>query len=641
VTQATAPSEKENRQGSGPSLRRSVGLTAVAALVATSAILIAYAEIRGASLAHRHSETSISLQTDLINTMLDLRHERLAALARQLAVDPEVDSVLVANVASSEMDEALQIVREAQPERPTIFLVSSGGQAIASADNGSVSLGPNTFTRLRPQTPYTDLLIDEVGSPVQAHSTPVRRGNLVVGTIWTVLPVSEGIDEFFPKLSGLAYRGTDGEVRSLLGAVPETGVGNLAGGGDLRARSMVLSVGEGRRLEATIVPLQYGATEAAGDLILLRDISDALRREELLTMMALTAVLAIILLSLGLLLQKLRVGFRPLGAVVRLLGAMSGGETKMRISGIGPDRPGMDGKRGTASGAVVRSGREIDTLLLAVDSFRSSLDARNELIAVTEQLENARRIQQSLLPATFNLHPGLDIHGRMRPALEVAGDFFDIFTLDDGRVALLIADVSGKGMAPALFAAQASALLRAQCHQFDEPAKVMQAANNALCERNPEDMFITAILAIVTPDTGEVNFVNAGHCPPMIAKQDGTVSLVTTAPDMVIGVLADLEWAAHRVVLAPGEQMLLYSDGLDEAQKEDGTLLGTEGAVEMFRDACATHGRRSSRLLCERMLDRIDAFAAGARQADDISILVVHRKSEDEREVRAPTPDPE
>ncbi len=624
----------------GSSLRRSVALTAVAALVTVSAILIGYAEIRGASLTRRHAEASLGLQADLIDTMLDLQHERLAALARQIAADPDVDAALLADSVPADPEEALRIFREASPELPTLVLATSEGQVIASVGDGTVALdsAPDSGIpgQAAPQVPRTRLSIDRNGSPILTRHTPVRRGDRVVGSIWAALPVAKGINDFFPRLAGLAYQDASGEFRSLSGEVPD--IGDVAVGAGMRARGTILRADDGRRLDATVLPLRYANAEAVGSLIMLRDISNALRREELLTMLAFTSVLAIILLSLGLLLQKLRIGFRPLGAVVQLLGAMSGGETGIRIGNLARGSGTAGGKPDANTDRGLKSGREIDTLLRAVDSFRASLDARNALIAVTEQLENARRIQQSLLPATFDLHPGLDIHGRMRPAQEVAGDFFDMFVLGDGRIAVLIADVSGKGMAPALFAAQASALLRAQCHHSDEPAKVIQAANVALCERNPEDMFLTAILAVVTPGTGLVSFVNAGHCPPMIADRDGNIRLVTTEPDMVLGVFPDLEWTPHRLVLAPGERLLFYSDGFDEAQTEDGKMLGTDGAVNMFKDACAIGENISSQRVCELVLDRIDGFAAGAPQADDISLLVLHRPSAHTED--RPPPDP-
>ena len=609
--------------GQGPSLRRSIALTAVAALVAISVILIGFAEIRGASLTRRHAEASLDVQADLVHTMLDLHHERLGALARQVAADPEVDAALLASSGSTDLEEALRIVREGRPERPTLVLVTSEGAIIASTDDGSVALDPGMLEQAAPLNPQTRLLVDDNGSPVLAHSAPVRRGDQIVGTIWAALPIAKGIDEFFPRLAGLAYYDADGDSRSLLGEVPD--IEAILDGDSTRAQGTILSDNDGRRLDATILPLQFESAESMGGLIMLRDISNAVRREELLTTLAFTSVLAIIALSLGLLLQQLRVGFRPLGAVVQLLGAMSGGETQMRVGNLSADLGSADGKPEGNGTSGIRSGREISTLLRAVESFRASLDARNALIAVTEQLENAKRIQQSLLPASFDLHPGLDIHGRMRPAQEVAGDFFDLFLMGDGRVAVLIADVSGKGMAPALFAAQASALLRAQCYHSDEPAKVIEAANTALCERNPEDMFLTAILAVVTPGTGLISFVNAGHCPPMIADQDGNIRLVTTEPDMVIGVIPGLEWSQHSLVLAPGERLLFYSDGFDEAQTESGRLLGTDGAVKVFKEACAADRKFSSKRLCELIINRIDDFAAGAPQADDISLLVMHR----------------
>ncbi len=608
------------RSRKGQSLRRSVTVTATTALLAISAILIAYVEIRGASLTRRHTDSSVSVQTDLVNTMLNLQHERLGALARQIATDPVVDSALLADSTSADLEEALIIFREDRSERPTLVLASSEGHVIESASDSSVALDPAVLQQAASSVSQTQLLIDEEGSPLLAHRAPVRRGDRIVGAIWAVLPIATGIDEFFPKLAGLAFIDAKGDFRGLFGSEPD--LGTVADGGDMRMRNIILSDNDGHRLDATVLPLRFGGAEAIGSLVMLRDVSNALKREELLTTLTLTLVLAIIILSLGVLMQKLRVGFRPLGTVVQLLGSMTDGEMKRHAKSLGKTPAPNDGNR--KAGPSFKSGREIDTLLQAVETFRESLKAHSTLIAVTEQLENARRIQQSLLPATFDLHPRWDIYGRMRAAEEVAGDFFDMFVLDDGRIAVLVADVSGKGMAPALFASQASALLRAQCQQSKEPATAIKAANNALCERNPEDMFLTAILALITPETGEISFVNAGHCLPMIASRDGEVRLVTTEPDMVVGVLPDLEWTSHSLNLDPGERLLFYSDGFDEAQTIGGELLGTDGAVKIFKDTCAKAKNRTSQYICRLVLNQIDSFAAGAPQADDISLVVMH-----------------
>ncbi len=619
------------QSGSGLSLRQSVTLTAAFALLAVSVVLVTYAEIRSASQAHRHEAARLDVQADLMDTMLDLYRERLGALARRVAADPEVDAALLAGFASPEVSETLELAREQLPERPVLVLFTPDGQTLTDAAGGGAdAIRPGVLPQGAAPGLETTMVVGADGAPVLAHYAPVRRGDRIVGSVGAFLPVSDRVEAFFPDLLGLAFLDADGGFRRLAGEFPDAAAATIGADSDGQAQSLILPDTETRRrLEATLLPLRHETQGAAGNLILLRDITEIIRREELLTRLAFTTVLVIIILSLGLLMRALRLGFRPLGAVVRLLDTMVKGETGLRFRGMegGPqvwDAP-PEGDTGEGAASDASSGREIDTLLDTVERFRASLDARNALIIVREQLASARRIQQSLLPVEFDLHPGLEVHGRMRAALEVGGDFFDTFPLKGDRVAVVIADVSGKGIAAALFAAQASALLRAHCLQSDDLAAVVRSANIALCERNPEDMFLTAILAVITPETGQVSFVSAGHCPPMIAGNDGVVRLVETEPEPVLGVLPDLTWTPHHLTLSPDDRMLFYSDGFDEAQTGDGVLLGTSGAMKMFQDACAGETDLSGERLSRLILDRIDAFAAGAPQSDDITLMVIGR----------------
>ncbi|MYG28388.1 MAG: PP2C family protein-serine/threonine phosphatase, partial [Boseongicola sp. SB0677_bin_26] len=221
------------------------------------------------------------------------------------------------------------------------------------------------------------------------------------------------------------------------------------------------------------------------------------------------------------------------------------------------------------------------------------------------------------------LHPGLDFSGRMRAAQDVGGDFFDAFPVDDGRVAAVIADVSGKGIAAALFAAQASVVLRSHCQTPENLPVQIQAANNALCQRNPEEMFLTAIVAFITPRTGEVAFVNAGHCPPMIAGIDGKVRLEMRPPNLVLGVLPDVDWSLHHLTLGPGESLLFHSDGFDEAQTKEGEILGRDKSMEIFGKVIGEAESQDCAAVSERILEEIDQFAGDAPQADDITLITM------------------
>ena len=598
-----------------PSLRQRVTLTSTFALVAVSIVLIAYAEIRSTSLTRRHEMARLNVQADLLHTMLALYHERLGTLARRVAADPEVDATLLTSLASPDVYETLELARGQLPELPTLILYSNDGRVLVDLSDGTHSLIPPDNNA---QSNESRIIIGKSGIPTLAYHAPARRSDRIVGGVGAFMPVSDGVKEFFPDLLGLAFLDENGRLHRLAGEFP-VATAAIQFGRDQQARNLILSDnGTKRRLEFTFLTLRNEENGVPGELVLLRDITKMARREELLTKLAFATVLIIIILSFGLLMRALRLGFRPLAAVVWLLETMAKGETRLRFRG-------MEDTRKATAFLNVTSVKEVGTLLDAVERFRTSLHARNALVAVQEQLANARRIQQSLLPVKFDLHRGLEIYGLMRPAQEVGGDFFDIFLLENGRVAALIADVSGKGIAAALFAAQVSALLRAHCLQSDDLTAVIRLTNIALCERNPENMFVSAVLVTIIPETGRVSFVNAGHCPPMIAKRNGEVQLIEADPEPVLGVLPELNWTQHHLSLSADDRMLLYSDGFDEAQTNDGTFLGIREAMAIFGGACAENPELSVEYLSKSTLEHINKFAAGAPQSDDITLVALGR----------------
>ena len=638
----TASSTKHGTR-KGRSLRRGITLIAAAALLAVSGIIFAYAEFRQDLVSRRYESASIEVQSGLLDTMLALYRGRLRDTVRTIVLDAEIDAA-VGNGGSDDLNRLLERARNTLLARPAFAVLSDSGQVLATTgdeagliESGAVQEGATEAIRNR-------IVVASSGAPYLVHYAPVRRGDLVVAQVVAILEISNGISVFFPDLVGLAFAQPAGGPVRLAGDVPD--FESAFPKPDGQARHQVLAGIDGRRFEVVTLPLRDEEGNFSGDVILLKDISKALEREEVLATLALSSVLVIVLLSLGLLARALRLGFRPLGAVVYLLDAMARGDTGLRMRDVAP-RPEPESQvegvperfafhsvarqdqqsDSSESTSVVarRTVAEIDTLLDTVERFRASIEARNALIAVQEQLESARRIQHSLLPVDFDLHPGLEIGARMRAAQDVGGDFFDAFPVDDGRVAAVIADVSGKGIAAALFAAQASVVLRSHCQTPENLPEQIKAANNALCQRNPEEMFLTAIVAFVTPRTGEVAFVNAGHCPPMIAGHDGEVRLEMRPPNLVLGVLPDVDWSLHHLTLNPGESLLFHSDGFDEAQTNEGEILGRDSAMEMFSKVIREAESPDCLDASDRILDEIDQFAGDAPQADDITLITMRR----------------
>ena len=162
---------------------------------------------------------------------------------------------------------------------------------------------------------------------------------------------------------------------------------------------------------------------------------------------------------------------------------------------------------------------------------------------IDEDLQTARVLQASILPVDFSAYRATAIAASMRPALEVSGDFYDVFPLPDGRLGLVVADVSGKGMAAAFFMAVTRTLLRGIAAECGSPADCLARVNETLCRENPIDMFVTALYAELDEATGVVQLVNAGHCEPIVVRADGSTETVRRAGNPPLGVTAGRAFA--------------------------------------------------------------------------------------------------
>lgn len=234
-------------------------------------------------------------------------------------------------------------------------------------------------------------------------------------------------------------------------------------------------------------------------------------------------------------------------------------------------------------------------------------------------LELARLLQSTILPQAFPADRGWAGFARMTPALQMAGDFYDYFAVDACRMALIIADVSGKGVAPAFFMAVSRSALREAARAHEDPGACLAAANDRLCDQNPLDMFVTVFLAVIDEKDGSVVYCNGGHNPPYIVGPDGSVRQVPGTGDMALGVMAGMDYGTARVQLAPGETLFLYTDGVTEAMDPVNEEFGEKRLEAVL---AATAGQPVQQIL-DGVTDAVRGFAASAPQSDDITCLVV------------------
>ena len=235
------------------------------------------------------------------------------------------------------------------------------------------------------------------------------------------------------------------------------------------------------------------------------------------------------------------------------------------------------------------------------------------------ELKIAHALQSAILPKTMPEDPSYSGHALMTPAREMGGDFYDFFTLDDGRLSLVMADVSGKGVPAAFFMAIARTVVRAAANRHSTPGPCLQEVNDAICAQNPQDLFVTLFYGILSPDTGEFVYANAGHNPPFVVRHAGEVSPLPMTGGMAVGVMPGLPYDEDAVTLAPGDTMFLYTDGITEAMNADQEEF-TEARLETVLSG--GHGLPVSVVL-ENVTSAVVSFVGEAEQSDDITCVVL------------------
>jgi len=250
-----------------------------------------------------------------------------------------------------------------------------------------------------------------------------------------------------------------------------------------------------------------------------------------------------------------------------------------------------------------------------------------EMEQAQRELQYARTIQESQLPREplFADDARLDCVGRMCAAREVGGDFYDIFFLDARHLFFVVADVCGKGLPAALFMVRAIAVLRAQSGNQGQPENYIEnlvaSLNEDLCLYNSAQQFLTAFCGVLDLETHMLRYVNAGHNPPAKAGADGSFRYVGEPINPLVGMIPGLTFRAGETEVEPGSTLILYTDGVTEAENGGGGMFGEDRLL-----ACldASTGATAAQFV-DTLFDDIRRFAASAEQSDDITVLAIHR----------------
>ncbi len=260
-----------------------------------------------------------------------------------------------------------------------------------------------------------------------------------------------------------------------------------------------------------------------------------------------------------------------------------------------------------------------------IESIRSWQKEHNQLVDIQSDLSVAREIQHAILPRVFKLKvpsaDKVDIYAEMKAAKDVGGDFYDFFPIDDTHIGFTMADVSGKGVPAAIFMAVSRTMIKANGIRGIAPEECMSIVNNLLCEESLNSMFVTVFYGIYNTETGVIQYANAGHNPPYVLRADGTVEVLKSHRNMVLGAMEDLPYLPDTLTLQPGDALITFTDGVTEAENKQYDQFG-ESRLE---EALATLKGASSQQIVETILTKVKEFTGDAEQSDDITQLVIKR----------------
>ena len=235
------------------------------------------------------------------------------------------------------------------------------------------------------------------------------------------------------------------------------------------------------------------------------------------------------------------------------------------------------------------------------------------------ELELARELQQSILPHEFPDLKEFSFAARSRPARQVGGDFYDVIPLSRGRVGLIMADVSDKGMSAALYMALTRSLIHAEAKRSSSPRKVLLSVHSLLLEMSQADMFVTVFYGVLDPAQSNLRYVRAGHDRPLLFSPTTGEWRFLTGKGTVLGFVEEVSLEEVDVDLRPGDLLIFYTDGITDANSPAGEFFGSE---RLRKTVCAAGGLGADDM-CDHIFEHVDQFQTGAVQHDDMALLVV------------------
>ena len=268
----------------------------------------------------------------------------------------------------------------------------------------------------------------------------------------------------------------------------------------------------------------------------------------------------------------------------------------------------------------VRSNEEFSSLS---DDINSTVSTLKRYIAeaaarIDKELEYAKQIQLSALPTNFPDGEDYKIYAQMIAAKEVGGDFYDFYKINDTTVAFLAADVSGKGIPAAMFMMTSKTIIKDLAESGIPVNEIFTKANEKLCENNESGMFVTAWMGILDLTTGNLQFANAGHNPPLLKRADGSFEYLKSRSGFILAGMEGVRYRANELTLNPGDRLFLYTDGVTEATNTENKLYGEDRLLAFMNQNSAVEATE----LLPALKENIDEFVGEAPQFDDITMLM-------------------
>lgn len=261
---------------------------------------------------------------------------------------------------------------------------------------------------------------------------------------------------------------------------------------------------------------------------------------------------------------------------------------------------------------------QVASALHRADLYGTTLTMQKTL----QELALARNIQASFLPETTPNLPGWQLSAILEPARQIAGDFYDFIHLPDGKLGILIADVADKGLGSALYMALSSTLIRTFANEYyTDPALILKTANQHILRNARANLFVTVFFAILDPTSGLLRYANAGHNPPFILGIDNGIKTLNNT-GMPLGVDEETSWGQDEVMISPGEMLLMYTDGVTDAQNNDGEFIDRK----IIFSTAQQHIGESTQDVLQGILERVHRFVADAPRFDDLTLVILGRE---------------